>query len=96
MTTSAFAPSARAPGMAPGSSLPHPVHLCVGSLAASGPTKVVGCKTEAVGDSIEPTDLWGACGGTRSDRRDGDGKAPGISHPLIQRTRTKQVRGTIQ
>jgi hypothetical protein len=92
MTTSAFAPSARAPGMAPGSSLPHPVHLCVGSLAASGPTKVVGCKIEAVGDSIEPTDLWGACGGTRSDRRDGDGKAPGTQAPSINKGTSTKTR----
>ena len=81
MTTNAFAPSARAPGMAPGSFLPHPVDLCVGSLAASGPAKVVGWKTESDCESIEPNDLWGACGWTRSDRRNGDGKAPGTKAP---------------
>jgi hypothetical protein len=83
MSTTAFAPSARAPGMAPGSSLPHPVYLCVGSLAASGPAKVVGWRIESVGESIEPTDLWGACGWARSDRRDGDGKAPGRQAPTV-------------
>jgi hypothetical protein len=63
MRINPLAPSAQALGMAPGSSLPHPVHLlCVGSLAASGPAKVVGWKVKSVGESFEPTDLWGACG----------------------------------
>jgi hypothetical protein len=77
MSTSALAPSARAPGMVPGSSLPHPVHLCVGPLAASGPTKLVGWMIASVGESSEPTDLWGPAALARRDRRDGDGKAPG-------------------
>ncbi len=38
-----FAHSAQALGMAARDSLPHPVHLCIGSLVASGPAKVVGC-----------------------------------------------------
>jgi hypothetical protein len=46
----------------PGSSLPHPVHLCIGSLVASGPAKVVGWKVEELVSSMRPTDLWGTYG----------------------------------
>jgi hypothetical protein len=62
MSSSVMAPSARVPRMTPGNSLPHPVDLCVGPLAASGPAKVVGWILASVGGSTEPTDLWGACG----------------------------------
>ena len=93
MTTSAFAPLARALGMAHGSSLPHPIDLCVGSLAASGPAKVVGWKIESVGESIEPTDFWWACGWARSDRRDGDGKAPGTQAPSINKGTSTKTKG---
>ena len=37
-----FAHSAQALGMAARDSLPHPLHLCIGSLVASGPAKFVG------------------------------------------------------
>ena len=83
MNRPSVALSAQAPGMAPGVD-PFRIPLpCVGSLATLGPAKVVGLVNRMPVDSGLAHRLWGACGFRRSDRRDGDGKAPGISHPLI-------------
>ena len=57
-----FAHSAQALGMAARDSLPHPVHLCIGSLVASGPAKVVGCNVVTDGQVKRAHRLWGTCG----------------------------------
>ena len=62
MTIHTLTPSAQALGMASRELPCAPRAPCAGSLAASGPAKVVDCSIESVGLSMTPTDLWGACG----------------------------------
>ena len=81
MTVVPRALSAQALGMAAREFPSASRHHHVGTLAASGPTKVVGLVNRASWSVDWPTDLWGTCGLTRSDRRDGDGKAPGRQNP---------------
>ena len=57
-----FAHSAQALGMAARDFLPHPMHLCIGSLVASGPAKVVGFDVVTDGQVNRAHRLWGTCG----------------------------------
>jgi hypothetical protein len=52
------------------------------TLAASDPAKVVSLAITWSSPSAWPTDFGRACGCWRSDRGDGDGKAPGFSGPF--------------
>ena len=62
MTNVSLAPSAQALGMATSESPSASRHPRAGSLAASGPTKVVGLVSQTRWLPHWPTDLWGACG----------------------------------
>ena len=76
------APSDSATGMGTRRSLPHPLCLCLGSLAASGPAKVVGLGRAKKWIADWHTDFGGPAAVGEATEATATGKAPGIQPPL--------------
>ena len=65
-----------------GTSLPHPLCLCHGSLAASDPTKVMGLAQTNQWNADRPIDFGGPAAVGEATEATATGKAPGIPPPV--------------
>ena len=78
---SLFAPSDSSSRNRTRESLPHSLGLCLGSLAASGPAKVVGLDNTTTWIANGPTDFGGPAADGEATEATATGKAPGIGEP---------------
>ena len=73
-------------------SLPHSLCLCLGSLAASGPAKVVGLESASEWIANWPTDFGGPAAVGEATEATATGKAPGIQAAIQNDFKTGQTR----